>query len=205
MSGSNRSFYRLSNAYTRRLLDRLTSRRRNMGAFRAEANRHRTRSERFADFMTSKVGSVPFLLFHIVLFVVWLSVNLQVCAMLPKFDPFPFGLLTTILTLEQSLLTVFIIISQNRAADIAELRNELDLQVNVLAEEEISKALRMLRLIGEKMNIEEIRADPEILVMESPLDHVELEKQTLQELGAKVQRIITASEWTPPSSEQDLP
>ncbi len=63
----------------------------------------------------------------------------------------------------------------------------------------------MLRLIGEKMNIEEIRADPEILVMESPLDHVELEKQTLQELGAKVQRIITASEWTPPSSEEDVP
>src|SRR5205823_11211859 len=126
------------------------------------------------------------------------GINLKLISGTAQFDPFPFGLLTMVLTLEQSLLTVFILISQNRQADIAELRNEIDLQINVLAEEEISKALRLLHLIGERLDIDEIINDNELKVMETNLDHKEMEKETLQELGEKVQRIAVATEWTEP-------
>jgi uncharacterized membrane protein len=193
--GFRRSF-KLANPYERYLLDRLARRRQQIGGFRAKANRKRTAFERVADFLLQHIGSVPFLVFHVCLFVVWLVVNLGLITGALPFDPFPFGLLTMILSMEQSLLTVFILISQNRAADIAELRNELDLQVSVLAEEEISKALRLLHLIGVKLDIDEIINDAELRIMETSLDHEEMEKETLQELGGKVRRVPTASEWT---------
>lgn len=182
--------------YTRRLLDRLAERRRKIGGFRAKANGGRTRAQRAADFLTRQMGSVPFLLCHIGLFLFWFLVNLRLITIAQPFDMYPFGLLTMLLTLEQSLLTIFIIISQNRSADLAELRNEIDLQVNVLAEEEISKALRILHLIGEKLDIEEVVNDQELRVMETSLDHEAMEQETLQELGEKVQRIVRATEWT---------
>jgi uncharacterized membrane protein len=189
---------RSASANTRRLLDRLAERRQKIGGFRAKANIRRTPTQRAADWLNRRMGSVPFLMFHLGLFLFWFGVNLRVIQLAQPFDMYPFGLLTMLLTLEQSLLTIFIIISQNRSADLAELRNEIDLQVNVLAEEEISKALKLLRLIGEKLDIDEIINDGELRIMETSLDHEAMEKETLQELGSKVQRIIAATEWTDP-------
>ena len=74
--------------------------------------------------------------------------------------------------------------SQNRASETADLRNEMDLQINILAEEEITKVIHMLRLIGEKLEIDEIIHDQEARIMETPINHVELEKQTQQEIDA---------------------
>ncbi len=183
-------------AYTRHLLDRMAQRRHEIGGFRAKANKHRTLAQRIADFLTRKMGSVPFLAIHFVLFALWFGINLRIITGAQPFDVFPFGLLTMLLTLEQSVLTIFILISQNRASDLDELRNELDLQINVLAEEEISKALRLLHLVGEHLNIDEIVNDNELKVMETTLDHKEMEKETVQELGEKVSRIAVATQWT---------
>lgn len=188
--------YPLRSSNARHLLDRLATRRQSIKSFRTRANRERTRAERYADKLIELVGSVPFLIFHVILFVVWLSLNARIIPGTETWDPFPFGLLTMVLTLEQSLLTIFIIISQNRASEIADLRNEIDLQVNVLAEEEISKALKLLRLIGEKLDIDEIINDEELRVMETTLDLQAIEKQTEQELGGKVSQVVTASPWT---------
>jgi uncharacterized membrane protein len=189
--------YRLPNPLARRLLDRLSDRRQSLGAFRARANERRSRSERFADRLTDIVGSPPFLIFHMFLFVVWFAVNLRLVPFISPFDP-TYTLLTMVLTLEQSLLTIFIIMSQNRSSEIADLRNEVDLQINMVAEEEISKALTLLRLIGEKLDIAEIINDHELRIMEQSLDPAELEKQTRQELDdEKVTPITPASEWTP--------
>ncbi|MEP7288379.1 MAG: DUF1003 domain-containing protein [Chloroflexota bacterium] len=164
------------------LLDRLTERRKTLGSFRIRANERRTIIERAADRLTGIMGSAPFLIFHIGLFFVWITYNLHLLPVGTPYDPFPFGLLTLAMTLEQSLLTIFIIMSQNRTADISDLRNEIDLQINMVAEEEISKALKMLRLIGEHLEIAEIMNDPEIRVMEKSLDHAQIEKQMMQEL-----------------------
>ncbi len=189
-------------AYTRHLLDRLAQRRHQIGGFRAKANKGRTPAQRLADYLARKMGSVPFLALHLALFAFWFAVNLRIITIGQPFDVYPFAFLTMVLTLEQSLLTIFILISQNRSADLAELRNEIDLQVNVLAEEEVSKALKLLRLIGERLDIEEIVNDAELRVMETTLDHEEMEKETLQELDEKVQRIAIATEWTPPQQPE---
>jgi uncharacterized membrane protein len=166
----------------KKLLQRMGEHRRALSAFRAQAAKNRSLPIRIADKLTTSIGSVPFLIFHLCLFTFWIVFNLRVLSVVQPFDPFPFGLLTLAMTLEQSLLTIFIIISQNRASEIADLRNEMDLQINILAEEEISKVIHMLRLIGEKLDISEIANDHEARVMESPINHVELEKQTQQEI-----------------------
>jgi uncharacterized membrane protein len=190
--------YRLPNPYARHLLDRLSERRQSLGTFRARANERRSKVERIADRLTSVMGSVPFLIFHFCLFTIWLSVNTGIIPTVKPYDPFPFGLLTMALTLEQSLLTIFIIMSQNRSSEIADLRNEIDLQINMVAEEEVSKALQLLQLIGRKLDIPEIVNDPELALMVQALDPVELEKQTREELDETPSTpIVPASPWTP--------
>lgn len=173
---------RLSTRSSQDLLDRITERRRASVAFRATANRRRSFIERVADGMSSVTGSIPFLFFHVILFAVWLSFNLGLLPFVKPYDPVPFGLLTMVMTLEQSLLTIFIIMSQNRSSQTTDLRTEINLQVNMISEEEISKSLHMLRLIGEHLEIREIMLDPEISIMEQALDHVGMEKETQEEL-----------------------
>ncbi len=172
----------LPNRTSQELLDRIAERRQASGAFRATANRHRSVIERVADGMSPVMGSLPFLCFHVILFAVWLSFNVGLVPFVKPYDPVPFGLLTMVMTLEQSLLTIFIIMSQNRSSHTTDLRTEINLQVNSIAEEEISKTLHMLRLIGEHLEIKEIMRDPEVKIMEQPLDHVGMEQETQDEL-----------------------
>ena len=167
----------------KKLLERLGERRRALSAFRTQAARSRSLPVKIADKLTYGIGSIPFLVFHICLFTVWIAFNLKILSSTPPFDPFPFGLLALMMTLEQSLLTIFIIMSQNRASETADLRNEIDLQINMLAEEEITKVIHMLRLIGEKRDIDEFIHDQDARIMETPIKHVELEKQTQQEIA----------------------
>jgi uncharacterized membrane protein len=195
--------YNLPDRHARELLDRLAARRSGLNAFRARANERRTRSERLADDLTRMVGSPIYLIFHVILFAVWIGANMKLIPGLSPYDPFPFGLLTLAMTLEQSLLTIFIIMSQNRNSDISDLRNEIDLQINIIAEEEISKALQMLHHIGEHMGIEEIINDRELLVMEAPLNHSEMEKQTRQELEIANGTTPTEVPVVPPVADVD--
>lgn len=101
--------------------------------------------ERISDAAARAAGSSASLLFHAVLFAAWLAVNTRLVPGVPPFDPFPFGLLTTIVSLEAIFLALFILISQNRMSRQAERREHLDLQINLLAEQESTMALRLLR------------------------------------------------------------
>jgi uncharacterized membrane protein len=101
--------------------------------------------ERVSDAAARAGGSSASLLFHAVFFAAWLAVNLRLVPGVPAFDPFPFGLLTTIVSLEAIFLALFILISQNRLSRQAERREHLDLQINLLAEQESTMALRLLR------------------------------------------------------------
>src|SRR5437763_14311915 len=71
------SRYRAATAYARRLLDRVAERRHKMGTFRVSANLRRTPAQRVADFLNRKMGSVPFLVLHLGLFVLGVSMNLR--------------------------------------------------------------------------------------------------------------------------------
>jgi hypothetical protein len=84
---------------------------------------------------------------------------------LPPFDPFPYGLLTMIVSLEAICLSTFVLISQNRFSDEADRRAELDLQIGLLAEHEITRVLQMLDAIQDKLGIEN-DADSELADLE---------------------------------------
>lgn len=113
---------------------------------RREADESRSLQDRIADAITWFSGSMPFVYFHVALFTVWILANLQLGG-LPAFDPYPFGMLTTIVSLEAIFLSTFVLVSQNRQAAIAERRAELDLQINLLTEYEVT---RILRLVDER-------------------------------------------------------
>jgi uncharacterized membrane protein len=122
--------------------------------YQREAEESRTFRDRIADGVTQFAGSIPFIYFHVIWFGIWVLANLQIGGF-PAFDPFPFGLLTTIVSLEAIFLSTFVLVSQNRQAAIAERRAELDLQFDLLAEYEVTRILTLIDAISKKMNLEE--------------------------------------------------
>lgn len=135
-------------------------RRRFYHSFEAESLKHRSFFTRIADDLTSSFGSTTFLFLNVLWFGAWIVVNLEIIPGIPPFDPFPFGLLTMVVSLEAIILAVIILASQNRQSYISSLREELHMQVNLIAEEEITKALKLLAEIRKKMGI--IEKDPEL-------------------------------------------
>jgi CRP/FNR family transcriptional regulator, cyclic AMP receptor protein len=94
-------------------------------------------SERIADAISAAAGSMPSALFHVLWFGAWIVANTLPVG-IPHWDPFPFGLLTMIVSLEAIFLSVFVLLSQNRATEKDRMRAEVDYQVNVRAELEVS-------------------------------------------------------------------
>jgi len=122
----------------------------------AEFEEQLTTPARVADWIAAVSGSVPFAIVHFVWFAGWIGINIGVLG-LPAFDPFPFGLLTMIVSLEAIFLSIFVLLSQNRQAAKDRIHAEVDYQVNVRAELEIA----MLHEKHERMHADllaEIRA-----------------------------------------------
>jgi len=92
------------------------------------------RQDRIADGMTAFSGSMAFVYLHAGWFVLWLLLNLGLFGSAAVFDPFPFGLLTLIVSLEAIFLSTFVLISQNRQGGRADVRSELDYETNVRSE-----------------------------------------------------------------------
>lgn len=122
----------------------------------------RSTGDRIIDRVTAFCGSVIFVWFHIIWFGVWIVLN--TVSGLPQFDPFPFGLLTMVVSLEAIMLSTFILITQNRQAQMAERRNHLDLQINLLSEQENTKMLTLIHAMAHKMGID--CEDPELHALE---------------------------------------
>lgn len=120
---------------------------------RLKAARERSLQDRIADAFTSFSGRIIFVYVHIVWFSVWILVNTARVGVHP-FDPFPFGLLTMIVSLEAIFLSTFVLISQNRLSEESEHRADLDLHIGLLTEHELTRVLQMLDAIQEKMGIE---------------------------------------------------
>jgi CRP/FNR family cyclic AMP-dependent transcriptional regulator len=107
-----------------------------------------TLGQRVADIIADFSGSITFLVLNALFFLAWLVWNL-----LPgfAFDPFPFGLLTMIVSLEAIFLSIFVLVSQNRQATKDRIRNELDYQVNLKAELGVSTLLRETDMVKETL------------------------------------------------------
>jgi uncharacterized membrane protein len=117
-------------------------------ALEAAEQRKATTVDRIADAITAFSGSIHFVWISVLLVGGWVAANL----LLPereRIDPFPFPLLTLVLSVEAILLSIFILMSQNRAAKVSDKRTHLDLQLNLLSEQENTKMLMMLERIGQ--------------------------------------------------------
>jgi uncharacterized membrane protein len=122
-----------------------------------------TVADRIAEFVAKFCGSITFVWIHAVVFAVWVAWN--VLPGLPRFDPYPFTFLTLCVSLEAIFLSSFILIAQNYEMRITERRNQLDLQINLLAEQENTKMLQLMDRMAKKMGLYE-EDDPEIKVLE---------------------------------------
>ena len=118
-----------------------------------DALNRRSVIERFSEAIIRSVGSIPFLLVQLILFLAWAFANAKPLRGLKAFDPFPFGILSLVISSESVFLTIFVLISQNRMARQAERRAHLSLQVGMLAEQELTVALKMQQAICEKLGI----------------------------------------------------
>ncbi|MCC7359952.1 MAG: DUF1003 domain-containing protein [Anaerolineales bacterium] len=98
----------------------------------------RTVVQKAADWIAAFSGSIPFLLLHVLIFAVWIILNLGAMPFLPIFDPYPFGLLTMAVSLEAIVLSVFVLLSQNRQVAKDRIRSDVEYDVNLKAELEIA-------------------------------------------------------------------
>ena len=149
-------------------------------SFEAKALKSRSFLTRFADNLTSTFGSTQFLIANAIFFTIWIAVNVNFLPVAP-FDPFPFGLLTMIVSLEAIFLSIFVLVSQNRSSYVDSLREELHLQVNLIAEDEITKVLKILSEIREKIGINE--KDEELNQMIKRIDTNYIEKSLVDQMA----------------------
>jgi uncharacterized membrane protein len=126
-----------------------------------EAERNRPPASRVADAVAGVAGTLWFVLGHAVFIAAWVAVNLGAVPGLPAFDPWPFGMLGGLFSLEGVLLAAFVLMKQNRMSARAEERAHLDLQVSLLAEQEITKVIQMLQRISGHMGIAQAVVDAE--------------------------------------------
>lgn len=125
---------------------------------RAQSALDRTFQERLADLITSFSGRLSFVYFHAVWFAAWLLINTGWFGV-KAFDPYPYGLLTMIVSLEAIFLSTFVLISQNRLSEESDRRADLDLHIGLLTEAELTQVLKMLRTVQDKLGIECEKAD----------------------------------------------
>lgn len=147
-------------------------------AVRALKARHaarRTFLEGIADRLSRIASSGYFLAAHVGWFALWVLWNTGLLGLRP-FDPFPFGLLTMVVSLEAIFLSIFVLMAQRRESGIAELREEITLQVLMRAEEEVTKTLQLVAGLYPRLG-QTLAADPELDAMLRPLDADAIERQ----------------------------
>lgn len=126
----------------------------------AEEERSKPTADRVAMAIWRFAGTMNFIYFHVVLYGIWSAIDLGWIPGIPNFDP-TFTIIGSTAAVEAIFLAIFVLMAQLRMADTADKRNQLDVQVSLVAEQEITHILRLVAAMGERMGIEEAR-DPEI-------------------------------------------
>jgi uncharacterized membrane protein len=115
-------------------------------------------SDRISGAVSAFVGSLRFVFFQVVLFISWAAWNALASPSL-RFDPHPYGLLTFIVSIEGVLIATFVLMKQNRMAAQTDQRDHLNLQIDLLAEQEMTAVLRLLQRISERLGVASDDAD----------------------------------------------
>jgi len=140
-----------------------------------------TFGDRVADTVTAMAGSTAFLVLNILWFISWIVINTGVFGESLVFDEYPFGFLTMVVSLEAIILSVFVLISQNRQSKHAEIRAELDYLTDLQADAEVSTIISMIERIAEKQDIdmsdllENLAVSQKRIIKEHPITKKDLE------------------------------
>ena len=118
--------------------------------------------DRLAGWIATFSGSMTFVLVHVIWFFVWFFWNTGVIPGVKRFDPYPFILLAMIVSVEGVLLSTFVLMKQNRMQRKSDARDHLNLQIDLLAEKEVTKSLHLLRAICRKLEINDEELDREL-------------------------------------------
>ena len=148
-----------------------------------DTRRGRTFLERLTDVVSATASSTTFIVAHVVWFGAWVGINVWSPA---RFDPYPFSLLTWLVSLEAIMLTGFVLISQDRMTKLADKRAHLDLQVNLLAEQELTAILKVVCLIAEKTGVELQGCHPNLDQLLGKTDVKQLHDELTKELAKDV-------------------
>jgi uncharacterized membrane protein len=161
--------------------ERLKHRRRIVRSYRSKADARRTFSQRFADFLRTKFGSVAFLGVNVLFLAAWVSINSGWVPGMASFDPYPFGLLVLCICLEAIVLDIVVLISQDRSARIAEIREEASLHIGAITEEEVTKIIQILTLLLKERGVTP-DDDEELREMLQPLKPEQIEESLENQL-----------------------
>ena len=148
---------------------------------RYQEDRRKGRQDRLADAITRFTGSMTFVYLHLTIFGAWILINLGWLPLVEPFDP-SFVVLAMVASVEAIFLSTFVLISQNRMNALADKRADLDLQVSLLSEHEITHLIQLVTAIAHRMGLEESR-NPELhelardVAPEKVLDEIELHEQ----------------------------
>jgi uncharacterized membrane protein len=112
-----------------------------------------TIEERIAEAITRFTGSMLFVYLHLAFFGFWIVANLGWVPGVPSWDP-SFVVLAMMASVEAIFLSTFVLISQNRMSAAADKRADLDLQISLLAEHEVTKLVTLVSAIADRMGVE---------------------------------------------------
>lgn len=138
-----------------------------------------TWSGALAEFFTRKFGTVGFLIANVGVFVFWILINIGDIPGIGAFDPYPFNFLTMVVSLEAIVLSIIVLITQNRQSREADIREKIDTEIDVRAEEEVTMLLIMLDKVARHLQIP-MEDDP---VLEKMKEHTDLKR-----LRAEIER-----------------
>jgi uncharacterized membrane protein len=156
-------------------------------ATRREEERRRSTQERISDAIARFTGGLRFVYIHAVLVGGWIVWNLGWIPGLPAFDP-SFVVLAMTASVEAIFLSTFVLISQNRMQVLADRRAELDLQISLLAEHEVTQLMSLLDAVAQKLGVRQ-SGDPDIEEAKQDVDpqlvlHAIAEREASENGGA---------------------
>lgn len=127
---------------------------------RRQEERARGLQDRIADAIARFAGSMPFVYLHLLIYGSWIVINLPWLPSLPKFDR-SYTILAMVASVEAIFLSTFVLINQNRMQAMADRRADLDLQISLLGEHEITRLIQLASAIARRLGLDEAQ-NPEL-------------------------------------------
>lgn len=119
---------------------------------RREQEQRRAFQDRIAGVISRFAGSMAFVYLHLSILIVWVVLNLGAIPAIPPWDP-SFVILAMVASVEAIFLSTFVLINQNRMAELSERRAELDLQISLLNEHETTRLIEMMSALTERLKV----------------------------------------------------